>query len=456
MSARNRGREWSGCAALVRHALRFHASVNSRATWVCGGFASFFTILACTSTGRTRFESIMLTGLFVGLLVLMCWMVLFNSLVKQNAGTGALVPGIGRRSIKVLALAFCVAVVCLTAPFAIAGLPVALVCLFVVMVLILTALVVVRPMLAMVAMVAVNAPMLIERFVMPLDREVVLGVPLLGCVGAASLAVRALLQGSSTSWFALTTALYDNQHQEPRATAGYARTLKRDRERREIAALLLHCLGPLAAQQTVLWALVSALMIGVAIALSIAVPSLATQYREAGLLAGLPMGIVSVLLSQFNMVKASVRRTSVEQALVMLAVRRPEAGAVNRLLARALVLRYGYVWLMLTLMIMTVSAIFGADAGELALLLALLLSTLAAGTLLLQDYAQAKPDTPVGAILLAVGALLTFTGVILTGSSLAAGGASATLCAAVALVSFVLRRKAMLHAPVAFPAGRIT
>lgn len=456
MNARNRGSEWAGCAAVVRHALNLYASGNGNtATWVFGGFASIFAILAYTGAADSGVGFMKVSSTFASLLVLGCWMVLFNSLVQQNAGTGALVPGMGRRSIKVLAVAFCVAVSCLTVPSVFFGRPVASACLVMAIVLILAALLLVRPVVAISAVAAVTAPMVVEKYLMPLGEGVVLGVPLLVGFVAAALAVRALLQGKSTSVMARVTK-FDGQHHDHLATAGYAKTLKRDSERRDIPALLLHCLGPVVAQQTVMPALIYALMIGVAIALSIAVPSLATQYRVFGLHVGVPMGIVSGLLTQLYMVVTSVRRTSGEQALVMLSVRRPEAGTLNQELARALILRYGYLWLMQTLMLLTVSAIFGAGAGELAWLLAILLIALTAGSLMLQDYAKAEQGKHVFSILLGLGAVATLLAASLIRISLATGGAIVAVWAALALLCFVLRWKAMMGAPVAFPSRRLT
>ena len=139
---------------------------------------------------------------------------------------------------------------------------------------------------------------------------------------------------------------------------------------------------------------------------------------------------------------------------MMLTARRPPETQVNALLARGLMRQFGGSWLASTLVLLLSAAIFGTPFGELTWIGAVCLSTLAAATLMLQDYAAPPQSGRALAMMIFIGADLTVAAAIITAAAPAPALAFAAGWLAFTAMLFAQRWRVMLRAPVAFPAQR--
>lgn len=458
MSALAGGGEWSACVAVARHALQAYKNKDgTRQTWGLAVCAIALAIFAVVAGGRIYKPLMGVVCALVGMLVFGLWVAVFKSLMAQNAMPAALVPGIGRRSRKVLAFVWLVATVGLTMLLAQTGLPVVATAIAVAWVLIFAALSMIRPGAAVLMMGTLISLNSIHRHLMPVSPGQVLIVCMLMSLPAAVVVVRAMSGGKSSVIHDFTLSYFMTVGETGAPGTAYAKTLKRDSVSGNTAALLVQCLGPLVAMPPAWLAVAAVLLLALTYALTLAVPSLGAVYgAESTMFMAIPASFMSSMLMQAYAMGASLRRTAGEQALVMLVGRRPDAAVINRLLGRALMVRYGYHWVTVAVLVIGLCAIFGARAEQLAWMLALFVIALAAGTLVLQNYAKAKNDNPTVPVLLALGAAATLVVSILAKTSLLLGGAFVALWAMVAVVSFALRWKAMMRAPVALPARRLT
>jgi hypothetical protein len=148
----------------------------------------------------------------------------------------------------------------------------------------------------------------------------------------------------------------------------------------DAAALLLHCQGSTIRAMS---SLRVAAPLALFAALLIAAPALSATYRATPAF-HFVMPTIAMLM-QWMLARSmhkSLRATAVEQALVMLGARRPDAAGA--LLSRALMLRYGLAWLASTLTVLVVSALIGGSTKELSWMLAACLVTLTAALLLVR------------------------------------------------------------------------
>ena len=457
MSAMTAGGEWSACVAVARHALQAYRNKEGiKLTLALAGCAVVFTVLAFVAGGRTYKPVMLAASAFVGLLLLVLWVAVFTSLMAQNAMPAALVPGIRRRSIKVLALAWLAATVGLTVPLAESGLPVAATAIGVACVWIFASLSMIRPVPVALMMGALILLNYINVNLIPISPAYVLIACILLSVWAAAIVVRTMLGGKSSVIHDFSLAYFTTINETRAPGTAYAKILMRDSASGNTSALLLHCLGPLLAKPLTWPAMVAVLFMALTFALTMAVPSLGTAYgTKTSLHVVIPASFIISMLMQAYIMGSSLRRTVGEQALVMLSGRRPDAATINCLLGRALMVRFGYHWLMGAVVVLVLSAIFGARTEQLTWMLAMFVTALAAGTLLLQNYAKAKNDGLIPLVMLALGAAVTLVVSILAKTSMVLGGLFVALWTLVALVSFALRWRAIMRAPVAFPARRI-
>lgn len=457
MSAVKARGEWAACAALVRHALQSGANEHSpRACYALAAGALLLAVAGGVMEARF-FKPLMGGAIFIlFLLLIIGWAGLFGSLARQNGAAAVLVPGIGRRSAKVMFLAWLTVMVCLTAPLAALGVPAIFTAPIIGVILVVVALLVSRPVLAMLVILGMTAPIFIETYLMPVRPDAALAWRVLLGLWAAFMAVRAMFKGDLVDTLVSSFPQYASGQQAHGVTAAYAKKLQRDSASKNGAALLPHCVGPVAAQPLVKPALMLAAVVAGALAVAMAVPSLGALARaNPSTQIWFLTTVISVMLVHAHTLGATVRRTAGEQGLLMLTAHRPPAAAINKLLARALMLRYASLWSSLTLMVMGVSAAFGVPLAQLAWVLALLLITLAAGTLVLQNYAVARHRNASIAALLAIGAAATGAAALYNHFGLVAGAYFAAGWAGVTLLIVVLRWTAMLRAPVAFPSQRL-
>ena len=452
MSAGSFRGELHACAAMARLALQKQANRASNwLSWMLAGVALLLSITAAVVDARGSKATLAFAGIFLVLLVVLWWVNLLASIVEQNAGVAKLVPGIGRRSIKVLAVAYVGGILVIGAPFVLAGLPV--VALGATLFLGMIAAGLAQPRIWLLAMIGFLVPELIMAHIMPLDGRLVLA----GRIGLGILALvlllRTLKAGTIIPVWKLDKPQATGTLPVRRVPVEYAKRLARDCALRDPGALLLHCLRPLARPATLFY---SAILIAIVYLVSIAMPSLVAWYADRLVIhLSFPALVIFLHLLVAHTLGTSVGQSTGEQALVMLVARRPPSKAVNALLARDLTLRYGRGWFASSLVLIAVSGVLGAGMGELVWLLVLCLMTLTAGARVLKSYAVVKKGMQGVDVLLAFGgggtvAIAIYTHLMVTAGLIVAGG-----WLACAVLAYVVRYQAMQRAPVAFPVGRL-
>jgi hypothetical protein len=450
MNAALLGTEWRAYASIVRLSVQERAGKGRNSLGmtlaVC---AALMAALGVVFRHSIFVEfAILVTGLAGGMLVVLWWLLLLSSVVQQNAGQGQLVPGIGRRSIKVLAIAWLCGVVCITLPFAFLKVPLLTVAFFAALLMACIPLAMLRPLAGFLLLYIVIAPGLIEKWWMPLSP----GVVLAGRIGFGVLALYLtlrVLRGKSTGF--VQRAMMRIVAVERTRAVGAAQPVG-DCRPGDAGKMLLFCLGPATRMISVKSA---AAMLAVLLAVSLAAPSLVDWYRGFLLLHFvLPLIVILLQLVEAYFMGTLVRLRSGEQALVMLSARRPPKTEVNALLARGMMWQFGRSWLASTLALLMVAAILGTPFGELTWIAAVCLSTLAGATLMLRDYAAPPQSGKALATLIFIGADVTVAAAIITAAAPAPALAFAAGWLAFTAMLFALRWRAMLRAPVAFPARR--
>lgn len=452
MSAGTYRGELAACAAMVRLALQKHVNRGSNwLSWILAGVSLLLLIVAALVNKPGSIAALLLAGVLLGLLAVLWWVNLLAAIVEQNAGAAKLVPGIGRRSIKVLALAYVASVLVVSTPFILVGKPV--VALVAALFLAAMAVGMAQPRIWLLVLFGFLVPALIEARVMPLDARLVLA----GRIGLGILALVLLLRTLKSRTFTpywMFFKLQENGVQPSgRAPIGYAKTLAHDCTDQDPGALLLHCLRPVARPAPLIY---PTTLIGVVYLVSIAVPSLLQWYRGSVIThLAFPALVIFAHLLAAHALSTGVGRSASEQGLVMLAAHRPRQQAVNALLARSLALRYGRGWLASSAVLMAVSGVLGADRGELVWLMVLCLMTLTAGARMLKSYARVEDGTRGMDYLLMWGAGGTIVLAIYTHLMLSAGLIIAGGWLTCAMLAYLVRYQAMQRAPVAFPVGRL-
>lgn len=455
MSALGFRAEWVACAAIARHAVQAHPSKGSiTLSRVLVAIVTLMVVVAIMADSDRAFKGYVGGGgICVTFFVILWWGQLVASVAGQNLGMGRLVPGIGRRSVAVLVAGWLGGIVCATLPFAIAGLPILAVMSLVAMALSVIAVGMVRPIVFFLVLGIFAAPAFIDRHLMPLSANTVLAGRILLGLWIAIVTVRALQGRPAVGIVPRAMQLATGQGPATASRTAYTRKLENDCASGNADALMLHCLGPVMRSMSSIRVAAPAAL---TVALLIAAPSLTSSFRSTPALQFFLMLIPFFLqLALASSMSRSVRSAAAEQALVMLSARRPEASAINALLARALALRYGGAWVVTTLTLLVVSALAGVSAGKLTWMLAACLITLAAGALMLRNYAAPQHSTALVTIMV-LGAAVTAIVAVRTGATPAAGAMFVAGWSAGALLLFVVRWKAMLGAPVAFPARRYT
>lgn len=172
------------------------------------------------------------------------------------------------------------------------------------------------------------------------------------------------------------------------------------------------------------------------------------------------MVLVAVLFVQAMMTHGEAtrcyRRTA-EQSLVRLAPAAPDAGALNRALARYLLVRFAAMWALCGVVTVTLLWVLGATVDE-ALRAAVVcaLALVLAGALL-RDYAGGDGGNRLQPLIFALGAsaVLIAAPAAVRGKLSGATWAWLALAGLAAAALFVWRRwRRMVQAPPAFPAGR--
>jgi hypothetical protein len=172
------------------------------------------------------------------------------------------------------------------------------------------------------------------------------------------------------------------------------------------------------------------------------------------------MVLVAVLFVQAMMTHGEATRCykrTAEQALVRLAPASPDAGAINRALARYLLARFAAMWVLCGVVTVALLWVLGATVGE-ALRAAVVcaLAMVLAGALL-RDYARGAVADRLQPLVFALGAgaVLIAAPAAIRGKLSGEAWAWLALAGIAAAALFVWRRwRGMVQAPPAFPAGR--
>lgn len=228
------------------------------------------------------------------------------------------------------------------------------------------------------------------------------------------------------------------------------RSLQGDCERRDRQALFMHVLGPGANMKG--WVMQAVL--GVAL-----LAAFAWHY-------GMPLPVLRVLVvwgaialqyaAAGRLVTAVYARRK-EQALTCLAPHAPARTSLNASLARGLVRRFGQGWLLITVSALLLHVLLGGAPASLLPLGAALCMPVLAGGILLRDFAHGESQQWRQTLIAGAWHMLTF-GLVFFAISGRLGSAWALVIAGAFLgggwLFTAFRKRAMLAAAPAFPAGR--
>ena len=390
MSAASLRSEWAACLAIARDAVLAHPSKGG-ITLSRGlvGFGVLMSVIAMMVSSEDAFKACMaVAGISFSFFVILWWVLLIASVARQNLGLMRLVPGIGRRSVRVLLACWLAGTACASLPFALAGVPAPQAIGVAALALALIAMAMARPIIYWLLLAMAQVPPLIDSLLVPLNADMVLAIRIAFGLWIVIVAGRALQGRQSASIVRQAILLKAGLRSADLAGTAYARQLEHDCNSGDAGALLLHCLGAEMRLTTSLRAAAPFLLVP---ALLIAGPAMIATYRATPPLHFImPALAVTLQWMLAQSMARALRDTAAEQALVMLTPRRPPASAIQALLSRAVKLRYGLAWLLSTLALLGLSALIGDGAVILTWMLAACLGTLAAATLKLRA-AQAFP-----------------------------------------------------------------
>lgn len=447
-------RELTAWRAIIERA--FHERWNQGGNWfnwLLVGLTFLVPPVALVLNGQPGLVVAIGLGAPLGLLVLIWWYMLVLSLVQQNGAHARLVPGVARRSVAVLLLAWTAATLVLTLVFSAGGASVGISAAMVGLALVVTASMVLTPFYFVALMVMAGGSSALGLFPSEMNATTLLQAMLVAMMVLGGLVLHALgglaraVRPTPASPAAITPLLLGSTSWQ------YAYLLRRDCRSRNTENLLMHCVGPNARPFSPVLSLGA---VAVLLTLMHIVPGWVAENRSGLLLLVPVMMVASQIVGAYSMLGA-VSATRHEQSVARLAPGIPVASILNRMLGRALLAQFALLWLGTTALTLLVSSLLGAGTGRLLQLLAACLFTLPAAGMLLRDYSAAS------------GAFAWQSGLRLV---LLAGAVVATLCAAVGSVDLRLwgmagaislawtvafglwRWHVMLAAPAAFPAGR--
>jgi hypothetical protein len=236
----------------------------------------------------------------------------------------------------------------------------------------------------------------------------------------------------------------------------YALLLRRDlRPDGSPRHLLLHALGPYNHRFDVVLPVAIALLLAIALRLVLAALGVDYGALPSELIRAFAVPLVLCQGLMFERMVVSMNNTRVEQALVRLAPRSPQADCLGRTLARQLLAICLVEWLASGLVLVAMLLLFGAGWQHMMIVASAMSVSLAAAGWALRDYSVDQSgafgaEAIVQTLLLGAGGVALF----LVRDNTALWSALLVLMVGSALAVVHGRWKTMVEAPVPFPAGR--
>lgn len=463
---------WSVCGAVWRNAV-----LGERRNWAIGWTAVSLTLSALGAMLAFAFATspmarMMAWTLPLAALALFYWLRYIPGAVRQNSPANArLVPGLHRSVRRTTVLAWCLTM----APMAL------LACAFE------------RPLLGMVVFcVAVTAigmarggrkiGTLIYLLVIVAQAVVIGSDPMLAWLSSAPVLAVLMLMCLAMAWDGLRTIFpaggerhwkmlsaqarqraSADLHQSMRLKrAGgrsarlYALLLRHDlRPDASPRHLLLHALGPGNHRYDLVLPLAVALLLALAVRLALAVLDVDYGAVPSEIIRAFAVPLVLGQGLLFERMVVSMNNTRVEQALVRLAPRAPQADRLGRILARQLLAMCLAEWLASGLALVAMLALFGAGWQHMLIVAGAMSVSLGAAGWALRDYTLDQSagfggEAIVQTLLLGGGGVALF----LVRDNLPLWSALLLLMVSSAVAVIHGRWTTMVEAPVPFPAGR--
>ena len=456
MSAIDLGREAVACRAMFRHAfnLRWNQGGNWL-NWVLLGAGILIPLLTLGLKGRPSLALSIGMGAPVGVLVLLWWFMLLDSIRQQNGAQARLVPRIAMRSVTVLSFAWVSATFGLTLLYAIGGAPVAMTAAGISLVLIATALMLFVPFcLPALGLLSYGSSMLGVTFPfsfkvafieLMIGANVVLGAVVLRAVSRNR---RLTKQWLTKHW----TVAEFKKLGSGKVSSKYAYRLRRDCAQRHPRTLLMHCIPH-----------VGTLSLGTAVGMvggmylfNYIRPELVIKFRPQLLLFFPPLMVSLQILGTMTLIGA-VYGARKEHAVARLAPGMPGAHHINGALGVSLLARFTRGWLGTSAVVLGTSWIVGVEPGRLWQLLAGCCITLPCAGMVLRDYSasnDARPWVHTMRLVLLAAAFVVMLSAAYGAVNLSFWAMLGAASVAYSAVFGAWRWHAMQRAPTALPAGR--
>jgi hypothetical protein len=452
-------RELAACAAIMKHAYYSRANRGSNwLWWMFIGLMMFAPAVAMYFSGKWASSIGYGAGVPLAVLILIWWVTLVPSIIAQNRGVASLVPGVGRRSVTILLVTWTVATVCLAALLGLAGLPAILVAEVVGFILAICAALAIEPLIGYLLW-----PFFLGQWFLPervknqvadfLPASLLFQLAPLIIAGLGYYVLRSVARGLPQAGAAASVWIRPESARLFGASRSYVRTLVRDCASGRIGVLLMHAGGPSLRGPLLLYVVLSLCL---TIALILSAPKW-VEYYGPGLRLIVPAVIFVLQLLIAPAIINAAYAARGEQSLVRLAPRSPGTGLFNAALAPSLLWEFARRWCYLTLLALAIPYLLGSGALHMLRIFVVCLLALAPIGLVLRDFTPSVTDYrvvrwPWVAALLAItlAGLFAATTIASPGSWLTLG----VVTLAATLVVARIRWRAMLRAPVAFPAGR--
>jgi hypothetical protein len=462
-------------------AVWYHAVLGERTSWIMGwtalaGVLAFFFLLLSPYAGmKTPMETLALSWLPIGALILFFWMRFVPGAVRQNTPAIAhLVPGLHRHVRRAVVLTWCATMLLLSPCIAgldhhaLAGLWMA------VSITGISMAIGARSIGNVVYILMTIAIAVLNKRTAALDFLSTPPMLALLTAGALALAWYALVStfpaGGERHWRLLAAQAKlgsaDDLHQAIRRkrVSGarfrlYARWLARDLrpgvrpERR-----MMHALGPYNHRFDVVLPVVTIVVAAIVARLGFLFLDLPARQLTVALEIIMSMSVPLMMLHGLNFHRfvASIDSTSGEQALVRLAPGIPQGRQLNVSLARQLLRIAVGEWLACAITIIGLLLLFGGGARQLVLIATMMPATLATTAWALRDYAR-RDDTGMAGLMLQVPVMVGATlALFLLREQPFAWTVLLVLAAGAAGLIVRSRWRTLVGAAVAFPARRLS
>ena len=442
----NLTQEWKAWRAIVLHAFLRRSSQGSNwLSWTLLVLAVLVPAFVGLVSGQWKGAIGYGAGPVLSVLGAMWWYFLCSAIIGQSAvAESRLVPGFVRHAIVTLSLAWLVLTLVLSALLALAFPPSWIV-------------------LAACtgALLAVMAAMLVQPAIMFAVCVVALvgpGAHKLGWIPYLARSGAALVPSAALICIVCGVAIMRALRRVPRAQValagaypGYARRFRIDLANARVGPLLMHAVGPRGHLMPAMLVLLLSVVLFLSV-FALVFLTLPGDVAQAGF-------VIMALVAQFALAQklvTAIYASHREQALVRLAPAAPSGRQFNSTMSRELLVQFFQCWLVSSALALGLLFAAGVASDSLIRLAAVFCMSLLAAGATQRDYARAAQSTTaqIAGAAWALGALVLALAALIGKWS----GQFWIVLACVAVLSaaaFTLyRRRGMLRAGVAFPAGR--